>query len=64
MITRWHLLLRLCQRVCHLITNECIFFNCEWLIASYPTPELEDDPCLLAVHECLFTMFTATLHDL
>jgi hypothetical protein len=34
----------------------------EELLASRPTPKLEDHP-LLAVHACLFNIFVATLHS-
>jgi hypothetical protein len=38
-----------------------IRFYSEELLAPHPTPKLEDNP-LLAVHDCLFNLFTATLH--
>ena len=38
-----------------------IFFHGEELLAPRPTPKLEDHP-LSAVHDCLFNLFTATLH--
>ena len=36
-------------------------FYREGLLVPRPTPKLEDNP-LLAVHDCLFNLFTATLH--
>jgi len=39
--------------------NRIRFYGAE-LLAPRPTPKLEDDP-LLAVHNCLFNIFTATL---
>ena len=36
-------------------------FHREALLAPCPTPKLEDHP-LLAVHDCLFSLFVATLH--
>jgi hypothetical protein len=38
-----------------------LIFYCEELLASLPTPELEDDPWS-AVRHCLFSVFAATLH--
>jgi hypothetical protein len=39
-----------------------IFFYGEELLASRPTPKLEDHP-LSAVRDCLFNVFDATLHN-
>jgi len=36
-------------------------FHGEVLLASCPTPKLEDHPSS-AVRDCLFNLFTATLH--
>ena len=36
-------------------------FQREGLLATRPTPKLEDQP-LSAVHDCLFNLFAATLH--
>jgi len=36
-------------------------FYCEELLAPLPTPKLEDHP-LSAVCDCLFNIFTATIH--
>jgi len=36
-------------------------FCCEELLASCPSPKLEDQP-LLTVGDCLFRIFAATLH--
>jgi hypothetical protein len=44
----------------YLIHNKASFYS-EELLASRPTPKLEDRP-LLAVHKCLFNIFVATLH--
>jgi hypothetical protein len=41
--------------------NKLTFYG-EELLAPCPTPKLEDHP-LLAVHDCLFNMFAATLHN-
>jgi hypothetical protein len=41
-----------CNRIC---------FYGEESLAPHPTPKLEDYP-LLAVHNCLFIIFAATLH--
>ena len=38
-----------------------VFFHGEELLAPSPTPKLEDHP-LSAVRDCLFNLFTATLH--
>ena len=38
-----------------------IVFHGEVLLASRPTPKLEDHP-LSAVRDCLFNLFAATLH--
>ena len=38
-----------------------IFFHGEELLEPHPTPKLEDHP-LSAVHDCLFNLFTVTLH--
>jgi hypothetical protein len=38
--------------------NKLFFYE---LLAPHPTPKLEDHP-LLAVHDCLFNIFTAALH--
>jgi hypothetical protein len=40
--------------------NKLIFYG-EELLAPRPTPKLEDHP-LSAVRDCLFNIFTATLH--
>jgi hypothetical protein len=40
--------------------NKIIFYG-EELLAPRPTPKLEDHP-LLAVRDCLFNIFAATLH--
>jgi hypothetical protein len=40
--------------------NKIIFYG-EALLATLSTPKLEDNP-LLAVHDCLFNIFAATLH--
>jgi hypothetical protein len=40
-----------------------IFFYGEELLAPRPTAKLEDHP-LLAVRDCLFSIFAATLHIL
>jgi hypothetical protein len=42
------------------VRNKLIFYG-EELSAPRPTPKLEDHP-LSALHECLFDIFTATLH--
>jgi hypothetical protein len=36
-------------------------FYCEELLASRLTPKLQDNP-LSAIHDCLFNLFTTTLH--
>jgi hypothetical protein len=38
-----------------------LFFLGEELVASRPTPKLEDHP-LSAVRDCLFNIFAVTLH--
>jgi hypothetical protein len=38
-----------------------LFFYGEELLAPRPTPKLEDHP-FLAVRDCLFNIFAATLH--
>jgi hypothetical protein len=59
-------LLRLYQRISpdprhtYLFHNKASI-NGEELLAPCPTPKLEDHP-LLAVFDCLFSIFTATLH--
>jgi len=50
----------------HYISHKCLFRNTihlygEELLAPRPAPKLEDHP-LSAVHDCLFNLFTATLH--
>jgi hypothetical protein len=40
--------------------NVLVFYS-EKLFVPHPTPKLEDHP-LLAVHDCLFNIFTAILH--
>jgi hypothetical protein len=40
--------------------NKLIFYS-EELLASRPTPKLEDHP-LSAIRNCLFNIFAATLH--
>jgi hypothetical protein len=47
-------------RLLVIIHNKLIFYG-EGLLAPRPTPKLEDDP-LSAVRDCLFNIFTATLH--
>ena len=49
-------------RLCLWIFHNKIRFNREELLASRPTAKLEDHP-LSAVRDCLFNMFTATLHN-
>ena len=41
--------------------HNMICFYAEELLAPRPTPKLEIHP-MLAVHDCLFSIFTATLH--
>jgi hypothetical protein len=43
------------------VRNKLIFYG-EELLAPRPTPKLEDHP-LLAVHNCLFNIFTSVLHN-
>jgi hypothetical protein len=43
------------------LSNKLIFYG-ERLLASCPTPKLEDQP-LTFVRSCLFNIFTATLHS-
>jgi hypothetical protein len=38
-----------------------VHFYSEECLASHSTPKLEDHP-LMAVHDCIFNIFTATLH--
>jgi hypothetical protein len=47
-------------RPCEMFRNMVIFYG-EELLAPRPTPKLEDHP-LLAVLDCLFNVFAATLH--
>jgi hypothetical protein len=47
-------------RLCYMFRNMVIFYG-EELLAPHPTPKLEDHP-LLAVRDCLFNVFAATLH--
>jgi hypothetical protein len=47
------------QRLCQMFRNVIIFYG--ELLAPRPTPKLEDHP-LSAVRDCLFNVFTATLH--
>jgi len=55
---------RLFQRICT-IPRPCITFHnkdfCSEELAPHPTPKLEGHP-LLAVCNCLFNIFTVTLH--
>ena len=44
----------------YLFRNKAGFYG-EDLLAPHPTPKLENHP-LLAVHDCLFSMFVATFH--
>ena len=48
-------------RLCLWIFRNEIRFNREELLAPCPPPRLEDHP-LSAVRDCLFNIFTATLH--
>jgi hypothetical protein len=43
------------------IFRDKLIFYGEELLAACPTPKLEDHP-LLAVHNFIFSIFTATLH--
>jgi hypothetical protein len=45
-----------------LIFRKRIHFHGEDLLAPHPTPKLEDHPSS-ATHDCLFKIFTATLHN-
>jgi hypothetical protein len=47
-------------RLCQMIRNLVIFYG-EELLVPRPNPKLEDHP-LSAVRDCLFNVFTATLH--
>jgi hypothetical protein len=47
-------------RLTVLLFRSMIGFYGEELLAPRPTPKLEDHP--LAVHDCLFNLFAATLH--
>jgi hypothetical protein len=47
-------------RLCECFRNKLIFYG-EELLAPRPTPKLEDHP-LSAVRDCLFNIFTASLH--
>jgi hypothetical protein len=48
-------------RICECFRNKLIFYG-EELLAPRPTPKLEDHP-LSAVRDCLFNIFTASLHN-
>jgi len=45
----------------HVIFCNKLVSYCEELLAPCPTPKLKDHP-LSSVHNCLFSIFTATLH--
>jgi len=45
----------------HLFPNKASFYGKD-LLASRPTPKLEDRP-LSAIRDCLFNIFAATLHN-
>jgi hypothetical protein len=48
-------------RLCQMFRNVLIFHG-EELLAPRPNPKLEDHHPLLAVRDCLFNVFAATLH--
>jgi hypothetical protein len=50
-----------CRPLTLWLFHNMIFFYYEELLAPRPTPKLEDHP-LLAVRDCLFDIFAATLH--